>query len=198
MNIRLLEEDYSFENSKQGLEQLINMINEKLTEKDVFFSHMIIDGEEVYDEPTEYILSNIENIKNIDVKTKTINEFVADLIVSLNDYTGRAIPEIQNLVDQFYQKPSSESWSMLEQLLEGIEWIYQTIKNIDKTSKSQYRWDEYIKVAATFEAELPNLMDALENKDAVLVADIVQYEILPQFEIIRDTTVETFNGNHNL
>lgn len=198
MYVQLLEKEFSVDNNEQGIQQLIDTINETLVEKNVYFSHMVVDGEEVFDDPAEYIFNNIEKVQQIYIKVKTIKQFVNNVMVSLNTYTERAIPEIQRLVDQFYQNPSSESWATLEQLLEGIEWIYQTIKNIDRANKTQYKWGEYLKVAATFEVELPNLMDAIENKDTILIADIIQYEILPQFQKVYDTTEEAFNQNDRL
>lgn len=194
MKVYLINEEFFIENDEQGLQKLIDTINETLAEKDVFFSHMIIDGEEVYNEPIDYLAENLRNIKQIDVKVKTIEQFINDLFVSLNKYTYQAIPEIEKLVSDFYQKPSSASWNTLEQLFEGIQWIYQTIKNIDQVNKDHFKWDEYIKVTAIFEAELPNLMNAMESQDSVLIADIVQYEILPQFQLIYNTTEEMFDG----
>jgi hypothetical protein len=188
----MLGENHNFNNSEIGIQQLFETINKELIEKNVFFSHLVIDGQEVFEEHEEYIIDQIDKIKLIEVKTKTIQEFVNGLFVLLNEYTSRAIPEIEKLSSEFYQAVSENNWLALNDLLEGIEWIYETIKGIDQTKHTIVNWDEFVKCAATIEVELPNLLEAIENKDTILIADIIQYEMLPQFQLINNETGKTF------
>lgn len=66
------------------------------------------------------------------------------------------------------------------------------IEKIDQIKHSIVNWGKFVKSIAVFEVELPNLMEAIENKDSILIADIIQYEILPQFEIINGETKKNF------
>lgn len=192
MKLLIFNQEYTFENNEKGTNDLIEMVNETLNTENLFFSHLVIDGQEVYTEHADYILEHIEEVMKIKLEVSTVNEFVANLLVSLNEYTKRGIPEVEKVIGEFYQNPTEDSWETLKLLLEGIGWIYQTIKSIDSTKHTIAGWDEFLKSIATFDVELPNLLEAMENRDATLIADIIQYEILPQFRIINAETENNF------
>lgn len=192
MKLHLQNQSHVFENSDNGIQKLIEFINEALSNENLFFSHLVIDGQDIYENHEVYMAENINVIKEVKVVTNTIEEFVNNLVVTLNDYTARGIPEIEKLINDFYQTPTEESWNTLNQLLEGIDWIYRSIKSIDMTKHSIAGWDEFIKSTASFETELPNLLNAITNRDLILIADIIQYEILPQFQIINAETEKNF------
>ncbi|HHW36012.1 MAG TPA: hypothetical protein GXX18_01710 [Bacillales bacterium] len=192
MNVTIGVDSYTFENNEEGLNELFNTINKVIIEKDVHFNYMIVDGQEIYENHEDYLQEHLRLIKEIEIKVNSVQEIINELLVSLNEYTRRAIPEIRNLIDQFYQNPDEHSWNTLQQFLEGIDWIYQTIKSIDHTDKSFQEWDKYIHAIAVMEVELPNLLEAMENRDVILIADIIQYEVLPQFEMIYEETEKAF------
>ncbi|MGD6940730.1 hypothetical protein ACQCT6_01665 [Cytobacillus gottheilii] len=192
MKLFAMNMEFTFENSEIGTTKLIEKINELIVDSDQFFSHLNIDGIEIYSEHIDYILDNIAEIKEITLKLSTVEEFVSNLLVSLYDYTNGGIPEIKKMVEELYQDPTDQTWETLTLLLEGIGWIYQTVKSIDGIEHNIVGWEEVLKSIATFDTELPNLMEAMENKDSTLIADIILYEILPQFEIINAETERNF------
>lgn len=192
MKLMMNDKEYVFENNEHGTNKLIEKINEILDEMDLFLSHLVIDGDNVYSEHVDYILNKIEDVNEITLVVSTVDEFVSNLIVSLNEYTFRGIPEIEKVITEFYQSPSEQSWETLTLLLEGLGWIYQTVKSIDSTNHSISGWEKFLTSIATLEVELPNLLEAMENKDSILIADIIQYEILPQFQIINAETEKNF------
>ncbi|MEK4146242.1 hypothetical protein NST02_04020 [Robertmurraya sp. FSL W8-0741] len=192
MKLTILDQIYMFDNETNVTEKIIEKINSIISEKNLFFSHLIIDGQEVYEDHEEYMLAKIEDVKEIEAIVKTVQELIDDVLITLDDYTSRAIPEIKRLVNEFYQIPSENTWLSLTYLLDGIDWLYQSLKKIDQIKHSIVNWGKFVKSIAVFEVELPNLMEAIENKDSILIADIIQYEILPQFEIINGETKKNF------
>lgn len=191
MELHLSSEMLIYENSVKNIDILIQKINEDLEKNKLYFSHLIINGKEVYSDFEEQIMEQINTIEKIELVTKTIDEFINDLTVSLNEYSNRAIPIIKQLTEQFYQSPTEESWGMLQDLLEGLNWVYSTIKSMGNTELNEYK-EKLLNVANHFEVELPNLLDAIESHDYILIGDIISYEILPQFESIGSITEETF------
>lgn len=191
MELYLSGEMLIYENSVENIDMLIQKINEDLEKNKLYFSHLIINGKEVYSDFEEQIMEQIKTIEKIELVTKTIDEFINDLTVSLNEYSNRAIPSIKQLTEQFYQTPTEEAWGMLQDLLEGLNWVYSTIKSIGNTELNEYK-ENLLNIANHFEVELPNLLDAIENYDYILIGDIISYEILPQFESIGSVTEKTF------
>ncbi|MEK4653526.1 MULTISPECIES: hypothetical protein [Niallia] len=191
MELHLSSEILIYENSVKNIDILIQKINEDLEKNKLYFSHLIINGKEVYSDFEEQIMEQINTIEKIELVTKTIDEFINDLTVSLNQYSNRAIPIIKQLTEQFYQSPTEEAWGLLQDLLEGLNWVYSTIKSMGNTELNEYK-ENLLNVANHFEVELPNLLDAIENHDYILIGDIISYEILPQFESIESITEKTF------
>jgi hypothetical protein len=191
MELHLSSEMLFYENNVENIEILIQKINEDLEKNKLYFSHLMINGKEVYSDFEERIMEQINTIEKIELVTKTIDEFINDLTVSLNQYSNRAIPIIKQLTERFYQSPTEEAWGLLQDLLEGLNWVYSTIKSMGNTELNEYK-ENLLYVANHFEVELPNLLDAIENHDYILIGDIISYEILPQFESIESITEKTF------
>ncbi|WP_400243396.1 hypothetical protein AB3U99_19760 [Niallia sp. JL1B1071] len=191
MELHLSNEILIYENSVENIDILIQKINEDLENNKLFFSHLIINGKDAYSDFEDKLMEQINTIEKIELVTKTINEFINDLTVSLNEYSIRAIPSIKQLTEQFYQSPTEESWGMLQDLLEGLNWVYSTIKSMCNMELDEYK-ENLLIIANHLEVELPNLLDAMESNDFILIGDIISYEILPQFEAIVSITEKTF------
>ena len=176
-----------------NVEVVIEKINELLADK-YYYSHLIVDGKEIYEQLESFLIESLESVSTIELVVKTVREFVDEVLIMAKDYLTNAIPEMTLLADGFYQSPTSENWGEFSNMLEGMQWLNQTINLIDKSKERPANWNECIKLAAEFEMELKNLEQAVENTDSVLIADIIQYELLPVYEALLievNTTIDT-------
>lgn len=188
MIIHILDKTLEYENRQDVLDAMFKEISKIVNSTDLVFSHLIIDGLEVYDDFYDYFLDNIRNIEVVKVVTKTVKETYEEILLSTIDYLERAIPEIGILSNEFYKIPSRESWEKLGDLLEGIKWIMDTFIVIDSNSvlkdvvNSYEDWNMYAKDIYGLNELLKELEEILENSDFVSTADILSYEIIPLFE----------------
>ncbi len=188
MNIHIQDNEIQFENNPETIEQLFNTINENLQEQDLQFSHLIIDDEEIYDNFDSYIMENIETIEKIRVIAMSVAEIVNETIVSTEQYVKNAVPVINKLADEFYQGPNENTWVQLTDLFEGIQWIIQSLVQINSIESSDdvvsdYEiWNEYSKEVSKLNNIIPELENAIVNKDNILTGDMLLYEIIPVFE----------------
>lgn len=194
MKLLLLDETYTYNNDEESIDKMFGEILEKISETDLQFSHLVIDGEEVYENYGEYILERLNEVDTVEVVLKTVKELINETLLSTESYIKRAIPEIETIVDEFYQNPSQQTWEKLKQLIEGIQWIAQVILSIDQFEEKLANWEDYLTNLATLQNELPNLLEALQNQDALLIADVIQYEILPIFELLQKNVTETIDN----
>lgn len=190
MNIYIQDKVMEFENNPEIIEQIFNSINEYLNEEDLQFSHLIIDGKEINDNFDSYIVENIESIKEIEVVAVPIAEMVNETIMSTEQYAKNAIPIINKLAEEFYQKPNENTWLQLTDLFEGIQWIIQSLTQINLIESSNdivsdYEiWNEYVQEVSKLNDIIPELENAILNKDNILIGDMLLYEIIPVFEIV--------------
>ncbi|MDR5659777.1 hypothetical protein RH915_09735 [Serpentinicella sp. ANB-PHB4] len=192
MKVYILDQTLECENSKNQIEEIFKEINEKISNNNVLFSHLIIDGSEVYGEFDNYILENINQIKEIKVVTKTLKEVAQETLLSTLDYIERANPEIEALSNEFYKTPEINTWKKLTELIEGINWIMSTFTYIDSNPNlkniviSYENWNLYAKDIYSLKELIVEFEEIMENGDLVSLADILSYEIVPLFNSMKD------------
>ena len=165
-----------------------------------YFSHLVADGVEIYEEPEQYLEQHLHEITELEIIAKTEQEFVNDLLLTSEEYINRAVPEIEVLADQFYNNPDKESWNKFGQLLEGLQWLTHLVQTIGSVDKKPENWMNYLKASFSVNEELKNLEDALKNNDRILIADILNYEVLPFFKELKKEiqyTIDTEGYRHD-
>lgn len=182
MRVTIQNEVKTFDNINGVFAQIQTFLNESMFEKELFFSHMVIDGVEIHNDYEFYIEDHLREIENITIEVKTERQFTDDIIISIHEYLRRAMPEIKLLSDSFYQSSSTEAWQKLSDLFEAIQWLHGAIMSISKEKSQTDNWDQYIFNASSLEGIFPDLLQALEAQDNTLIADLLAYEIIPLFE----------------
>lgn len=86
---------------------------------------------------------------------------------------------IEQVSDLFYKQMNTEAYVKFAQVLNDIETVINEIKML-KREDSTINFDD-IKVNNT----LIEAMNALENQDNILLADILNYDLKQHFESIR-------------
>lgn len=192
MIINVIDIEKEFQNKESEITKIFEYINKIINEKNVFLKSMEIDGIEIYDNFYEYFLDKIEFIDKIEIKTQTINQLIDDVIYDSWEYIVKAIPLIERLSASFKKNPTEKSWQELNNLFDGIEWILETYRNIDQYKNlselvsNYYIWNEYVLELERLKQSLPDFFVAVNNKDTILIGDILQYEINPLFESISE------------
>lgn len=186
------------------LHPTVNQVMDFITnfmEKDVYYSHMIADGAEIYEDGVAYLKVHLSDIQRLEVKTKTLADFVHDNLLSAKEYLERAIPLVIHLTDRFYQNPSDDDWHEFNELLNGIEWLEQMVTAMDRAEPHLENREDFSTIFSSLQEELKGLEEALKNKDNVLIADLILYEILPLLKELSseiEKTIETEEQRHDL
>ncbi|ADU31859.1 hypothetical protein [Evansella cellulosilytica] len=195
------EEIFEYKNNINEINNIILKINKKVEEGDNYFSHLIVDGKEVYENHDSYLLENINGISEIRVICKSVSELTNDILLSTEKYINSAVPEIKLLAEEFYNTPTDLTWKKYDQLLEGLQWITHMIVSVDRLKHNIRNWNEYLQIVSSVDEELNHISDALEHKDYVLIADIIQYEIMDMLEKLKvriSMTIDSVGIRENL
>lgn len=198
MRVTIQDEIKTFDNINGVFEQIQTFLDESLLEKELYFSHMVIDGVEIYNDYEFYIEDHLRKIENIIIEVKTEWQFTDDIIISIHEYLRRAMPEIKLLSNSFYQSSSTEAWKKLSDLFEAIQWIHGAIMSINNKKSQIENGEQYIFNAASLEGIFPDLLQALEAQDNTLIADLLMYEIIPLLEKLQQLKTNKgsdFKGN---
>lgn len=177
ITLHLPGETRQFENTNEALIELVEEVNTYVKETDLIFSHLMINGTEVYEAHYQYLLDQLLTLEEVIVVLKQATEVVTELQQSLNDYLDRALPIINQLSDQFYQGESEEGWSDIADLAEGLEWILSAVQTLENYTENETKL-YYNGIAGKLQLNLQELLEAIEARDTVTIADIIQYELV--------------------
>jgi hypothetical protein len=194
MQLKILGQTFEYRNDLAELEAVFQQILNMITEADKQFSHLVIDGVEVYSDFETYIAEKIHSIHTIDVVAITMDEYIRDVFQTMYSYLTRALPEIERLIDEFYHAPSENTWNRFEQMLEGVQWINKVLYLLVENPKNPLERQVLAHVRKTLEERLRQLLEAVETEDTILIADIIQYEIMPLLkEMMEQVKVNVIN-----
>ncbi|SMP52514.1 hypothetical protein [Anoxynatronum buryatiense] len=165
---------------------LIREINDFINQQPDLFRRVEIDGHEAVEWERE-IREKHASISSIEVVLVLPETMMYDVLVSTAEYLDGAIPLLEPLANDFYKEPDSEAWTKLSQLFESVQWIIHSIQTMDhmNTQKpiiSDQTWQPYLAEAYRIREILDDFSGAMEVQDAVLIGDLLSYEIKPIFE----------------
>lgn len=201
MKLFILEETFELENKTESVEEIFNYIKQALDETDYNFSYMIVDGEEIYDEFEFYLEDNIKFIEEVKVVMLSTKDLILDNLLTIHDYLDGAIPILDKLSDSFYKEPTSEDWQLLNDLFEGIGFIFHTLYSIDEMENlneilPNYEiWNEYVDETKSLDDVLKELESGMNNGDTVLIGDLLSYEIAHRFEKMKEKLESLVKAN---
>lgn len=182
MQIEIFDKVFECENEISAVEDIFNQINDLLAESNQNLRCLEIDGAVLDGDYEQYIVENIETIKTIVVKVKTLRELMNDTLISIQEYSTRVIPEIDKIVDEFYHEVSSNTWEKFEQLLEGVQFIVDSLNVISENQDWYPNTSQFITVRQKLLKQINMLEEAMGSQDRVRISDVLLYEITPSFK----------------
>jgi hypothetical protein len=153
-----------------------------------------VDGQplisETYPDSGE-ILQQIENREKVEIFTGTVSEIAHDSIIEAIAYLNRIEAVTPSLSECFQNSPGPEAFGNLRQLLEGFYWINLLLDKLaasfhiemDKGLVQGISIREHLE---KFIAILKQLIDAQERGDFILIADLLEYEVIPIMPVWKD------------
>jgi len=130
------------------------------------------------------MLDRISGRDRVDIFTGTITEIAHDSIAEALAYLDRIETAIPSLATSFRISPGPEAFENLKQLYEGFYWLNLLLDKLETSFQLQMK-DVLIQGVPApeyhqkFISILKQLIESQEKGDFVLIADLLEYEILP-------------------
>ncbi|HOJ77855.1 MAG TPA: hypothetical protein PLZ08_07670 [Bacillota bacterium] len=193
MIIKLHDQEIKLNVKELSVVDVIDRITELIEQSDVFFSHLKIDTIDVYDHYEQYLEEHWEEIKQIEVMSKSYHQMINETLNTASGYLERILPEAAKLVKALYQGPTTDTWSKFAYFLEGLQWIVQVIETIqDKLVVVNYQ--VYQELENKLAGVIKEMSGALENLDYILIADTINYEVIPILEATKQEMITSLKG----
>jgi hypothetical protein len=145
-----------------------------------------IDGQESSPDSSEAQRTQISEIATLEVEISTLADMINKNIENADAYLIRLIPGIEKSVELFRIGNEQEANKFFVKIVDGIDWFSQVL-DIILTAKE-------ISPETVFEGKsiqdrrtslvglTQQMVDANKNHDWVLLADLLEYEILPYYQ----------------
>ncbi|PID27847.1 MAG: hypothetical protein CSB55_07300 [Candidatus Cloacimonadota bacterium] len=166
------------------LQNVLDKIEEEMTERFVI-SRIIINDKELNNDWHD----NIDSVFVLDediVKVLTKDPFDAgkETFDSSQDYLYRLIEDLEMTADKFRMEDEAVANRNFVQSIENIQLYLNTLtqsmmlmgRSMNRLVIDNLTFDEYVNV---FAGKLSEMTDIQQQKDWVLLADMIQYELIP-------------------
>jgi len=187
MNLWINGEEDSASYTQNTLGDLLDHLQEKKTAENQFLLKVKIDGETV-----EFAAANIRNtaltaIQRLDVEFEALPILIDRNLANAENYLSRLVPGIEKASELFRSGNEQEANKYFLNIIDGIDWFSQVMDSVVEAKKIDLSTDSFND--QTIQARKDKLLDlsqqvleANKNKDWVLVADLLEYEIFPYYQ----------------
>ncbi|WP_456277633.1 hypothetical protein [Bacillus sp. AK128] len=170
----------------KNIHTIFGRINEYLNDRRIFIDHLLINGKEIYDQFEEQIEGNIQEIHEIVVVTQTKEQLISGTIQSIIDYIDEAIPEVEALVEELYIGSSQQTWNKFSVFVEALQWIISALNGIEELIEDNDA-NTFLMPNTSLLGILSSILEAMENEDTILLADLIQYELMENLVELKDS-----------
>jgi hypothetical protein len=145
-----------------------------------------IDGQEFFPDSPEIQETLLSGITTLEIEISTLSDIINKNIENADAYLIRLIPGIEKSVGLFRTGNEQEANKFFINIIDGIDWFSQVLDMIlaAKSISPDTVFDG--KSIQDRQASLVSLtqqmVDANKNQDWVLLADLLEYEVLPYYQ----------------
>ena len=128
----------------------------------------------------------IATIEDIEFFTKSGRIIALEAIQEMNAYIERLKNGSKQLVDEINNGDGGKISQMTLDAIDGLEWIYNILYSIENISTINYTEIGFQKTFDKYQDIIRDILESLEDKDEMLLADLMEYEIPDIVEEIKE------------
>ncbi|WP_411953899.1 hypothetical protein ACKXGF_11725 [Alkalibacillus sp. S2W] len=186
MKLIVNDQIFKLNNDSSALAEMESKIDSYIQDQHLYFSHFIVDGIEVFENHAKFFNENMDRIETVEAVVLTMEQFIHNTIDTIQEYLKQALPAIEEFTEQLYDGSEDIGSNKTVQFIEAMDWIVQSVITIDSIPQKPTEWDAIVQYALQLKPFLQEIVESFEQKDPVLFADLLQYEVMPILEGIED------------
>ena len=146
-----------------------------------------LDDQEFPSDDREALQKKPSDIDSLEVELANLKDLVATNLANALDYLKKLIPGCEQAADLFRAGNEQEANKYYLQILDGIEWFSQVVSVIMSPDEGETELpdtdDESLEVRQKKLTDLMSqMLEANQNQDWVLLADLLEYEMVPFYK----------------
>ncbi len=165
-------------------DQVQNIVHDYVAAKKLLISGYRVDGMIYrYD-----ILDRMKSAEEIEILTQTVAEYLSDVLRELNSYDTSVDKILLGVIKKLYVNPEDSDIANVGQVLEfntRIVDLYRQVHALLEIAPTEPNKTVMIDTLVS-----TDLMDSIQNRDFVNVADIISFELFPLIRELMDELQE--------
>jgi hypothetical protein len=168
----------------KSLKEVLAQIDQEIVRDGEVLCELSVNGV-ILDEGKELIFAanSIEEIAEISVKTEHPLILLDESLVSACDYVGKLLIALEHSAHLFRSESISEAHNYYRGCIEGAQWFIEMITHY-KTAYQGLRGklsDQWLELEQAMILVLEQIFDAYKEKNYILVADLLEYDLITIF-----------------
>ena len=175
------------ESSFQGetLKEVLDVILK--SRRDSYVRRIWLEGQEVSSSAMDTLMTSITSIELLELELAHLGDLLANNLANAKEYLEKLIPSFQKAADLFRMGNEQEAHKFYLQILDGIDWFSQVVLNIVKSRGNQVEGQSLGDRQEKLTGLMAQMLEANQNQDWVLMADLLEYEMIPYYEDWQET-----------
>ena len=175
------------ESSFQGetLKEVLDVILK--SRRDSYVRRIWLEGQEVSSSAMDTLMTSITSIELLELELAHLGDLLANNLANAKEYLEKLIPGFQKAADLFRMGNEQEAHKFYLQILDGIDWFSQVVLNIVKSRGNQVEGQSLGDRQEKLTGLMAQMLEANQNQDWVLMADLLEFEMIPYYEDWQET-----------
>ena len=155
--------------------------------RDSYVRRIWLEGQEVSSSAMDTLMTSITSIELLELELAHLGDLLANNLANAKEYLEKLIPGFQKAADLFRMGNEQEAHKFYLQILDGIDWFSQVVLNIVKSRGNQVEGQSLGDRQEKLTGLMAQMLEANQNQDWVLMADLLEYEMIPYYEDWQET-----------
>ena len=170
------------ESSFQG-ETLREVLDEIVkSHQGTYIRRVWLDGQEVSTSASDTLMSPVSSIELLELELADLKDLMANNLGNAKEYLEKLIPGFQKAADLFRMGNEQEAHKFYLQILDGIDWISQVVQTVVNSRNKELEGQDLKDRQGRVTGLMTQMLEANQNQDWVLLADLLEYEMIPFYE----------------
>jgi hypothetical protein len=174
-------------------DQLLSELESKHLGRGQVIASVYFDGDEVVQfRESEYLQRPMQSIGEVKIEAKPLQQMAREATQDVSRYLVSLQAALADIADAFRNQLLEQANTKLSEAFQGIKMLVSLLEGIELSITGQYRTGttQVEKAVEEMGPTLESLIDAQSQQDWILVADILEYELLCNLTTLENTIQE--------
>ena len=158
--------------------------------RDSYIRRVWLDGQEASSNTQDTLKTSTASVELLELELALLQDLVVNNLTNAKEYLEKLIPGFQKAADLFRMGNEQEANQYYLQILDGVDWFSQVILTIVNAQENIFEAQSLEERQKKLTALMGQMLEANQNQDWVLLADLLEYEMIPFYQAWQEVLSE--------